>query len=172
VVPSIVLVLLVSLRGIAAFYTDKLWFESLGLETVWGTALGTRISLGLLGAGVFFGLCWANMVIAERLGPVFRPVAPADDLIERYHDLVGSRTTHVRLALAVMLSVVFGASLAANWNEWLLFRNRVDFGQTDATFGVDVGLLRVPAAVHHRGAVVVVLGADRGLRSRRCWCTS
>jgi uncharacterized membrane protein (UPF0182 family) len=138
VVPSIVLVLLVSLRGIAAFYTDKLWFESLGLETVWGTALGTRISLGLLGAGVFFGLCWANMVIAERLGPVFRPVAPADDLIERYHDLVGSRTTHVRLALAVMLSVVFGASLAANWNEWLLFRNRVDFGQSDATFGVDV----------------------------------
>ena len=32
VVPSIVLVLLVSLRGIAAFYTDKLWFESLGLS--------------------------------------------------------------------------------------------------------------------------------------------
>jgi uncharacterized membrane protein (UPF0182 family) len=135
----VLVVLLVSLRGIAAFYTDKLWFESLGLGTVWSTALGTRISLALLGAGVFFGLCWANMVIAERLAPVFRPVAPADDLIERYHDLVGHRAALVRLGLAVFLSVLFGASLGASWNEWLLFRNRVDFGQTDATFGVDIG---------------------------------
>jgi uncharacterized membrane protein (UPF0182 family) len=135
----ILVVLLVSLRGIAAFYTDKLWFESLGLGTVWSTALGTRISLALLGAGVFFGLCWANMVIAERLAPVFRPVAPADDLIERYHDLVGHRAALVRLGLAVFLSVLFGASLGASWTEWLLFRNRVDFGQTDATFGVDIG---------------------------------
>lgn len=135
----VLLVLLVSLRGIAAFYTDKLWFESLGLGTVWSTALGTRISLALLGAGVFFGLCWANMVIAERLAPVFRPVAPADDLIERYHDLVGHRAALVRLGLAVFLAVLFGASLGASWNEWLLFRNRVDFGETDATFGVDIG---------------------------------
>ena len=135
----VLLVLLVSLRGIAAFYTDKLWFESLGLGTVWSTALGTRISLALLGAGVFFSLCWANMVIAERFAPVFRPVAPADDLIERYHDLVGHRAALVRLALAVFLAVLFGVSLGANWNEWLLFRNRVDFGETDATFGVDIG---------------------------------
>lgn len=130
---------LVSLRGIAGFYTDKLWFDSLGLGTVWSTALGTRVSLTLLGAGVCFGLIWANMVIAERLAPAFRPLAPDDDLIERYHDLVGHRAVAVRLALAVFLSMLFGSSLGANWNEWLLFRNRVEFGQTDATFGADIG---------------------------------
>lgn len=132
-------VLLISLRGIAAFYTDKLWFDSLGLGSVWSTALGTRISLTLLGAGICFGLIWANMVIAERIAPAFRPVAPDDDLIERYHDLVGHRAVLVRLGLAIFLSLLFGTSLGANWNEWLLFRNRVDFGQTDATFNTDIG---------------------------------
>ncbi|NLD76465.1 MAG: UPF0182 family protein, partial [Acidimicrobiales bacterium] len=131
--------LLISLRGIAAFYTDKLWFDSLDLGSVWSTTLGTRISLTLLGAGICFGLIWVNMVIAERLAPAFRPVAPDDDLIERYHDLVGHRAVVVRLALALFLSLLFGTSLGANWNEWLLFRNRVDFGQTDATFNTDIG---------------------------------
>ncbi len=132
-------VLLISLRGIAAFYTDKLWFDSLELGSVWSTTLGTKISLTLLGAGVCFGLIWANMVIAERLAPAFRPVAPDDDLIERYHDLVGHRAVLVRLGLAVFLALLFGTSLGANWNEWLLFRNRVDFGQKDATFNTDIG---------------------------------
>ena len=132
-------VLLVSLRGIAAFYTDKLWFESLGLGSVWSTTLGTKISLTLLGTGLCFGLIWANMVVAERIAPAFRPLAPADDLIERYHDMVGRRAATVRLVLAFFLALLFGTSLGANWNEWLLFRNRVDFGQTDATFNVDIG---------------------------------
>ena len=44
------------------------------------------------------------MVIAERFAPVFRPVAPADDLIERYHDLVGHRAALVRLGLAVCVA--------------------------------------------------------------------
>ncbi|MCB0987083.1 MAG: UPF0182 family protein [Acidimicrobiales bacterium] len=139
VVPAVLVVLLLSLRGIASFYTDKLWFESLGLESVWTTALGTRVSLWLLGAGIFFGLCWSNLAIAERLAPVFRPVGPADDLIERYHDLVGRRSGQVRLAMTVLLTVMFGSSLAGSWQEWLLFRNRVPFGQVDATFGVDIG---------------------------------
>ena len=52
---------------------------------------------------------------------------------------MGHRAALVRLGLAVFLAVLFGASLGASWNEWLLFRNRVDFGETDATFGVDIG---------------------------------
>lgn len=140
------MVLAVSLRGLASFYTDKLWFESLGLETVWTTTLGTRISLTLLGAGVFFSLCWANMAIAERFSPPFRPLASADDLIERYHQLIGHRATLARLGLAVLLSALFGMGLGAAWNEWLLFRNWESFGQKDATFGLDVGffVFRLP----------------------------
>lgn len=132
-------VLLVSLRGIASFYTDYLWFRSLDLTSVWSTVLGAKFSLTLIGAAAFFLLCWGNLTIAERLAPAFRPTSGDDDLIERYHEIVGRRAGTVRFVLAAFLALVVGVSLGSSWNEWILFNNRVDFGQKDATFGTDVG---------------------------------
>ncbi|QXC60472.1 UPF0182 family protein [Aquihabitans sp. G128] len=132
-------VLLISLRGIASFYTDYLWFQSLDLTSVWRTVLGAKLSLTIIGAVVFFALCWGNLTIAERLAPAFRPSNGEDDLIERYHEIVGRRAGTVRLGLASFLALVVGVSLGGSWNEWILFNNRVDFGQKDATFHTDVG---------------------------------
>ncbi len=131
--------LLISLRGIASFYTDYLWFRSLDLTSVWRTVLGAQISLTLIGAVAFFGLCWGNLTIADRLAPAFRPSSGEDDLIERYHEIVGRRAGLVRLALAAFLALVVGVSLGASWNQWVLFTNRVDFGERDATFNTDIG---------------------------------
>jgi uncharacterized protein len=131
--------LLISLRGIASFYTDYLWFRSLDLTSVWRTVLGAQISLTLIGAVAFFALCWGNLAIADRLAPAFRPSSGEDDLIERYHEIVGRRAGLVRLLLAAFLAVVVGVSLGASWNQWVLFTNRVDFGQRDATFDTDIG---------------------------------
>ena len=131
--------LLISLRGIAAFYTDFLWFDSLSLASVWRTLLGTKAVLAAIGAVVFFALCWSNLLIAERLAPMFRPNPGGDDLIERYHELVGRRAWIVRAAVAGFLAVVVGVSLGSSWNEWILFTNRVDFGQRDAVFHTDIG---------------------------------
>ncbi len=131
--------LLISLRGIASFYTDYLWFQSIDLGSVWSTILGSKLALTLIGTGVFFILCWGNLVIAERLAPVFRPSNGDDDLIERYHEMVGRRAGLVRLGMAVFLALTVGVNLGSAWNEWVLFNNRVDFGEKDATFGKDVG---------------------------------
>ena len=131
--------LLISLRGIASFYTDYLWFRSLDLGSVWSTVLGAKLILTLIGALAFFLLCWGNMAITERLAPAFRPSSGDDDIIERYHELVGPRAGLVRIGIAGFLSLVVGVSLGSAWNEWVLFANRVDFGQKDATFNTDVG---------------------------------
>lgn len=132
-------VLLISLRGIALFYTDFLWFDSLGLSSVWSTVLGSKLSLTLIGAAIFMVLCWGNLAIAERIAPAFRPSNGEDDLIDRYHEVVGEKARLVRLGVALFLSVVVGVSLGSSWNEWILFTNRVDFGQKDATFNTDIG---------------------------------
>jgi uncharacterized membrane protein (UPF0182 family) len=134
-----IFVLLISLRGIAAFYTEYLWFDSLHLRSVWQEVLGTRIALTLAGGLGFFLLCWGNLLIAERLAPVFRPSTGEEDLIERYHQFIGHRAWMVRLGVAVLLALVIGVSLGGSWHEWILFRNRVDFGQKDATFHTDIG---------------------------------
>jgi len=131
--------LLISLRGIASFYTDFLWFQSLDLASVWRTVLGAKFSLTLIGGITFFVLCAGNLSIAERLAPAFRPSNGEDDLIERYHDMVGERTGLVRYGVAGVLAVMVGASLGASWDEWILFTNRVDFGSRDGTFHTDIG---------------------------------
>ena len=41
-------VLLTSLRGIARFYTDYLWFDSLDQTGVWRGVLGAKVVLALL----------------------------------------------------------------------------------------------------------------------------
>ncbi len=136
---AIAFVVLVSLRGIAGFYTDYLWFDSLQLASVWRRVLTTKATLSIIGGVVFFVLCWGNLLIAERLAPVFRPSSGDDDMIERYHEMVGRRAWMVRLGVALFMALVIGVSLGASWNDWILFTNRVDFGQTDATFNTDIG---------------------------------
>lgn len=132
-------VLLVSLRGIASVYTEYLWFGSLDLTSVWTTVLRARVSLILIGAGTFFALCWVNLVVADRMAPPFRPAIGDDDLIERYHEIVGEHAGKIRLGVAALLAVMVGAGLGSSWTEWVLFTNRVDFGETDATFNTDLG---------------------------------
>mgnify|MGYP000656351872 CR=1 FL=1 len=39
----LVLVLLLSLRGIASFWTDYLWFDSVGFAAVWRTLIFSRV---------------------------------------------------------------------------------------------------------------------------------
>jgi uncharacterized membrane protein (UPF0182 family) len=136
---GVAFVLLISVRGIAAFYTDYLWFDSLALTDVWFQVLGTKLALALAGGVAFFLLCWGNLLIADRLAPAFRPSNGDDDLIERYHELVGRRAWAVRFGVALFLALLVGVSLGAAWNEWVLFANRVDFGEKDATFGTDIG---------------------------------
>ncbi|MCU1369515.1 MAG: hypothetical protein JWO77_709 [Ilumatobacteraceae bacterium] len=136
---AIVFLVLVSLRGIAGFYTDYLWFDSLHLGAVWGRVLSTKATLSAIGGLVFFALCWGNLLIAERLAPVFRPSSGDDDVIERYHELIGRRAWLVRFGVALFMALVVGVSLGASWNDWILYTNAVTWGETDATFGKDIG---------------------------------
>ncbi len=135
----ILFVLLTSLRGIAGFYTDYLWFDSLRFTGVFTGVLGAKVALGAVFSVVFFLLLWVNLLVADRLGPRFRPPGPEEEVIERYHELVGNRTGLVRLVVAAGLALIAGAGVSSRWNEWILFNNARDFGVSDPEFGTDVG---------------------------------
>ena len=128
-----------SLRAIASFYTDYLWFDSVGQTSVWRGVLGTKLALAVVFIGIFFVLLWLNLLIADRIAPRFRPAGPEEELIERYHELVGGRTGLVRAAIALLFAIIAGAGASGEWQEWLLFRNRVSFGINDPQFNKDVG---------------------------------
>jgi uncharacterized membrane protein (UPF0182 family) len=132
-------VLLTSLRGIASFYTDYLWFDSLGRGSVFRGVLGAKIALAVIFTGAFFVLLWVNLVIADRLAPPFRPNGPDEEFLERYHDIVDPRIGWVRAGVALVLALIAGAGVSSEWNSWLLFTHGGDFGIEDPQFHTDIG---------------------------------
>jgi uncharacterized protein len=139
-------ILLTSLRGIAGFYTDYLWYDSLGQWGVRRGILAAQASLALIFVTAFFLLAWSNLYVAEMVAPPFRPTGPEDELLERYHDLVAGRMGRVRVVVAGLLALIAGSGASAEWNEWILFTNGGNFGTKDPQFGRDVGfyVFRLP----------------------------
>ena len=133
------LVVLFSLRGIAGFYTDFLWFDEVGITSVWKQVLGSKVILGAIFTGVFFVVMWANLAIADLLAPKFRPMGPEEEMVERYHQMVGARAGLVRAAVAGVFALIVGPGASGQWNSWILFRNHVAFSSRDAEFGKDIG---------------------------------
>ncbi len=140
------LVLLLSLRGIARFYTDYLWFDSLGRTDVWGRVLLAKIVLFGIFAVAFFVLIWVNLLIVDRLAPESRPPGPEEEMLSRFHAVVSGRTRLVRLAVSVVFSLLTASGVSNQWEEWLLFVNRKDFGVADPLLDTDIGfyVFRLP----------------------------
>jgi uncharacterized membrane protein (UPF0182 family) len=139
VVLAVAFLLITSLRGVAGFWTDFLWFDSLGLSSVFSGILGARIALGAIFTGVFFLLTFVSLTVADRIAPKHRPVGPEDDLLTRYHAVVDRRATLVRAVVSLVLGLIAGVGMSSEWNQWILFRNGGSFGVDDQTFQTDVG---------------------------------
>lgn len=140
VIGAVVLFFLIaSLRGIAGFYTDYLWFSSLHLAGVWRGVLGAKLALAAIFTAAFFVLMWVNLVIADRMAPPFRATGPEEEFIERYHEIVGGRTGWVRAGASILLALIAGPPVAGEWNSWLLFIHGGSFGVKDPQFHTDIG---------------------------------
>ncbi len=132
--------LFLSANGVASFYTDWLWFDNMGFGQVWTTVLGTRLALGAIFTFIFFIILWGNLYIADRLKPEVRPASPEEDLVERYHAVVGGHAGKLRIGIALLFGLIAGANTSSQWQTWLLFRNGGDFGgDPDPLFGRDAG---------------------------------
>jgi uncharacterized membrane protein (UPF0182 family) len=139
IVAALLVVLLFSLRGLAGFYTDFLWFDSVGFGDTWRQLLLAKIIPATVFTVVFFGVMLLNLVIADRLAPATRTAGPEDELIERYQHVVGPYQGRIRVAVAAFFALIAGGSVAGQWQQWTLFRHRVDFGIKDPQFHKDIG---------------------------------
>jgi uncharacterized membrane protein (UPF0182 family) len=142
------LLLLLSLRGIATFWTDYLWFDSVGFGSVWRTLIFSRVLLVVVASLVAFGLLLANLYLADRLSPrrLFGTGGAEEELLERYQEWVEPRIIRVRLAVAGFFGLLIGLGAGAWWEDWLLFNNSESFGLADPLFNNDISfyVFRVP----------------------------
>lgn len=139
---GIILILLMTLRGLATMWTDFLWYSSVGATSVWSTLLLSRIALAVLASLVAMAVIWVNLIVADRLSPRFQifDLGPEEELVERFQEWIEARLTKVRLIISAIFGLMIGLGASTWWEDVLLFFNRQDFGIADPIFGHDAGL--------------------------------
>jgi uncharacterized membrane protein (UPF0182 family) len=135
----LVIVLLFSLRGLAGFYTDYLWFDSVGQGSTWSRLLAARVAPALVFTVVFFVIMFVNLVIADRLAPKYRSMGPEDELIARYHQFAGPYTMRIRIGVSLFFALIAGIGVSSQWKQWVLFTHYQSFHQVDPQFHKDIG---------------------------------
>lgn len=160
----LLLILLFSLRGLAGFFTDFLWFDSVGQGGTWRGLLTAKVVPALVFTVVFFVIMFANLLIADRIGPKYRSMGPEDELVERYQQFVAPYQGRIRVGIALFFALIAGVGVSSQWQEWVLFTHRVDFGVKDSQFNQDIGFyvfqlpfLRFIADWLFAGLVIVLL---------------
>ncbi len=121
-----------------SIWTDRLWFVSVDYGEVFRTVLATRALLFVVFGTLFGGFVAANIAIAFRVRPVFRPRA-SELSLNQYRDVVEPMGRLLVIGLGVLLGLMAGGSASGEWRSFLLWRNGVDFGTKDPYFKRDVG---------------------------------
>ncbi len=144
---------------LVAFFTDLLWFRSLGLESVYLV----RYQAGFWAFIAFFLAFY--VFGAVNLYFALRPRVRAAVVVQGKRP-TGALTLTLRLLPIVAIpALFFGLAGGAEWDTILRFQNGVPFGITDPVFGRDVGFyfFQLPLLEFVRGwlvaaTVVVAIG--------------
>src|SRR5581483_1586037 len=133
------------------YYTDWLWFESLGYGSVYATVLLTQVAIFLVAAVSFFAVLALNVLLARRLARRFeRQSAHSEDglwaYIARMTEQMGHHADSLRtlnaavLAAGLFYAAILGIMAASNWLTVLRFVHARPFGVSDPLFGHDAAL--------------------------------
>lgn len=131
-------VLLSALGSLVRVYTNWLWFGEVGYRSVFSTVLWTRIVLFLIVGTALALIIGANVFLAYRMRPPFRPISQEQENLERYRVALEPRKRLIFGALVGLIFIASGMSAQANWKVWQLWRHGESFGITDPQFNRDI----------------------------------
>ncbi|MDQ3450611.1 MAG: UPF0182 family protein, partial [Actinomycetota bacterium] len=122
----------------ADFFTELLWFRSVGAESVFTTRLVTQIVLFVV-AGLLVGaIVAANALLAYRLRPAYRIATEEQQSLDRYRDLLEPRMRLVVIVLGLVVGAFVGTTASGRWETFLTWRSATPFGAVDPQFGLDI----------------------------------
>ena len=129
----------VLLSSLSGFYVDLLWFREVGFSGVFWSVYWSKVVLGVIFGALFFLLLAANLFVARRLTPRFRPFSPEQELIERYRMAFEPYARPIILAFSGVIALFVGIAASAQWQTFLLWKSAgsVQFGKVDLLFHRD-----------------------------------
>ncbi|MFI5731835.1 UPF0182 family protein [Kribbella sp. NPDC051587] len=132
------IVLLILFSVFTDVWTQRLWYRSIDLGSVFSTVLGTRVLLFVVVGLVMAIAVVANVLVAYRTRPRVALAPSPSPGFERYGDLLQQRGK-IAIGVVAALMLVFGGSAASGeWKVFLAWRNRTPFGVTDQHFNKDI----------------------------------
>jgi uncharacterized membrane protein (UPF0182 family) len=150
------------------FWTDILWYRSVGFESVFWTRFGSGAALFLFGTALTLIVLIGNLIVARRFAPPSVPGSGAGlgEVLDRMSRAAAGRrgfepgprpvvldrdalpdltptATLVIVALTFLVALGVGGSMAASWETVLLWIHRVPFAASgaaivDPVFGHDI----------------------------------
>ncbi|HEU5157728.1 MAG TPA: UPF0182 family protein [Streptosporangiaceae bacterium] len=133
-----VVVLFILFLVFSGIWTELLWYRSVGYSSVYSRQLWTKLLL-FFGAGLFMVLViGANLMIAYRLRPAYRPLSVEQQGLERYRTAIDPHRRIVAGAVLIFIGLITGSSMSGQWRTWMAFMNRTPFGTDDPQFHKDI----------------------------------
>jgi len=148
IIAGVLVGLYLLLTAAGSFWTDYLWFESVGYENVWQRRLGMSLLLGAIGIGLTFAILFLNLKLVDRFSPSWVPfeLSQEEELAERFREWIEPRVRQVRIWVMVAFSLILGFTMVSWRDETFMFFNSQSVGVDDPIFELDVGfyLFRLP----------------------------
>ena len=130
---------LAAVGSVSRFYTDLLWFREIDKDSLFWGMLRSKFLIGVLAGLGTAAIVGVNLWMVERLAPRYGLTVVARPQVERARAVLSPYLRPLRLGIAAFLGLVVGLQASGLWQTFLLWRNRVPFGERDALFNRDVG---------------------------------
>jgi uncharacterized protein len=160
-IAALVAILLVVWPTWAGFYTDWLWFQEVGYKTVFSTILTTKVLAGLAAGFVAALLFWLSLQIALRVSGAANVSGYKFQFGDQEIAMADAGKIIARLAvpISLVIGIFFGLQGWGVWDEFLLFRHGVAFGENDPVLGYDISFyfFKLPFLDFISGALVTLL---------------
>ncbi|MEW6446977.1 MAG: UPF0182 family protein [Bacillota bacterium] len=126
----------------ARFYTELLWFRSLGFQSIFIKIFLSEIGLRLSAAVLFFGFLFANLLFTRKyILKSIRLTADGANAIEisPWQQFISPRlVTLVFFLGSAAAALAFSSFLGHKWLVFYQYLNPVSFGATDPFFGREI----------------------------------
>ena len=143
IILGVIVLLLVVLISGATFFTDWLWFKSMGITSVFWTAFTTGLLVRVLAFTTLFAFIFLNLRLALR---AFRhlPAAQENNLLTQFQ--IGEKALPWLCVAASLLLALFLSAALPGWTAIQQFLHSVSTNTKDPVLHKDIGyyLFRYP----------------------------
>ncbi len=136
----VAVVLLTFMSSLVAFFTEWLFFVETGFSSVFTTTLYAKTGAGLFFGLILFGFTLINVFIANRgVFPQKAVFIVGSGSFRLKGDELARFVRPLGILCSGLLALLAGNWGAMQWQEVLLFANRVTVGTVDPVIGRDIG---------------------------------